>query len=283
MNILIRCETMSYLSGSPLYHYELAKELAKEHKVYFNTKGEYYKELLEGLTYSGVIVDEVPSDIDLIIASQRSSEMIINRLKKPTIYIVHSEYDYEIPPLQSEYIIGYVAIRKSIKEIIDKMNTGKECRLIYNGVDRERFKQDPNAKIRSKIVVPCTLDPMRQRFIRLLPIEFPEYEIEFWGKDFGAVMPDRNNVSVNPEVFHIENVMQSAEMVAGIHLGRVNIEAWSMGKPSIIHAVDRSEYVIIEPPETFDEDFNIVNVAKKILAFANGKDIDYQINYYKNL
>jgi hypothetical protein len=59
--------------------------------------------------------------------------------------------------------------------------------------------------------------------------------------------------------------MANADEVAGILLGRVNIEAWSMGIKSTIYDPVTLVNNIFNPPIDFDDKFNIINVVKKII------------------
>lgn len=71
MKILISCSTMTYLSGSPLYNYTLAMELAKEHDVSFCSVwvDNYLKKNLEK---AGVkIREDINGDYDVALVSQQ--------------------------------------------------------------------------------------------------------------------------------------------------------------------------------------------------------------------
>ncbi len=71
MKIIIVCQTMTYLSGSSLYNYTLAKELSKEHDVsVMSLWGKNY--LRDDLEDLGVkCIRETNDEYDLAIVSQK--------------------------------------------------------------------------------------------------------------------------------------------------------------------------------------------------------------------
>ena len=110
MKIILVCSTMQYLSGSPLYHYALAKELAKEHEVSVLSRWSP-NHLKFDLEDSGVkTITEATEEYDLAIVSQQDFPL---PKAKRTVHVIHSEYDCETPRPNMEH---YVAIRPSIKK-----------------------------------------------------------------------------------------------------------------------------------------------------------------------
>jgi len=107
---------------------------------------------------------------DMILVSQPKNKHLLNAAKAHcVINIIHSEYDFE-KPILSPIIYKYVAIRPSIKEHLVKNYGIKESKIevIYNGVDRDRFspeKRKAHEGDFTKIVLPCTIDPLRETFI----------------------------------------------------------------------------------------------------------------------
>jgi hypothetical protein len=74
-------------------------------------------------------------------------------------------------------------------------------------------------------------------------------------------------VKVFPDTFNIEKPIAEADYVAGILLGRVNLEANSCGVPSKIYdPVTLKNTIFLLDEKEFDNKHNIKNVAKKILA-----------------
>ena len=278
MKILLQTSTMGYLSGAPLYYYTLALELSKVHQVTMVSNWllsprpdpEGYK-LKEGLEKAGVICLEfgqAQDTFDLGIFSHTNYD--IKRCKK-TIYVVHSEYDCEAPVLDDR-ISAYVGIRPSIVEhIIKKYGISKQiCHVIYNGVDRQRFNPKAMHLKRDKIfsyVIPCTLDVLRQDFLNyMISKSSSSVEVNIYGLDCGAKLNEGKNVKIFPPTFDIQKAMASANSVAGILLGRVNLEACSMGITSEIYdPVTLECKTFIMGEKKFDQQHNIINVAKNLL------------------
>lgn len=276
MKIVLICETMSFLSGSPVYFYTTALEMVKqghevwlltnwEHKIY-NDKNRF--KLKEDLQKAGVkCISDLSGTYDLIFVSQPRCEMYLENLKaRKIINIVHSEYECETPIFQ--YIDEYVAIRPSIKEHIkNKYNINKDrIHIIYNGIDRERFS--PSKKeTGNKIVIPCTADMLRMKFLNYyIDRANKEHPVELYGLNAGAILHKNEYFTHYPPVFDIENKIKDAYYVAGVLLGRINLEARSMGIPSYIHNPKNPEdnYLYFPTEEEFDKTHNIKNVVKQL-------------------
>lgn len=290
MNILITCNTLTYCSGSPLYNYTLAIELAKEHTVTIISRFSYWveqdcgKEIMrKTLETAGVrcldffLTPTVKHDhYDLSIVSQNDFIQQVFDLKPTKILqVIHSEYDCEKPTIDNR-IYKYIAIRPSIKDhlMAEYEIPSKDIAVIFNGVDRERFApRTTQVDYKSrKIVVPCTIDPLREKFLNYIISEAslnPSDKIEIYGKDCGAKLdPLPPNVTIHPPMFNIEDAMRDAFMVSGILLGRVNLEARSMGIVNTIHDPEdpESHYYFYPNEEEFDKKHNIKSVTKEILS-----------------
>lgn len=286
MKLLVTGLSMAYLSGQPLYCYELCRELKRQgHDVTMMAElhippgqrpdNDGWK-LLKNLEEEGIKCVEWNPDIcagyDLILASEPQSRIVFNTSgKTPVFNIVHSEYECESPLEDRDEIKYYICIRPSIAAHImieHKINPSK-IKVIYNGVDRERFS--PEKRIKSdkgfyKVVVPCTLDSLREKFLNhIISTANEKRRIFIYGMDCGAKLNLNEFVEVNSDTFDIQDKIADADEVAGILLGRVNIEAWSMGIDSTIYDPVTLEKETISPPSNFDERHNIKNVVKQIL------------------
>ena len=108
MRILLSTLSMSYLSGAPLYNYELARELKKQGHIVTVVSdwngpltGKDGHFLKDNLQKEGVVIKNFGDDYgeqDLIIASELASKQVIDRLPNcSVINVVHSEYHFEDP------------------------------------------------------------------------------------------------------------------------------------------------------------------------------------------
>jgi len=277
LRILLICQTMSYFSGSPLYNYTLALELKKQgHDVcMFSMWAD--NELQENLGKSGIMTcyTTVPKGkFDLVLISQQDHKYILDMIEADKIInIIHSEYDVE-SPIVDKKIDEYVAIRPQIKEhLINEHNIPEnKIRVIYNGVDFERFSEK-NKKSHEgdyfKVVLPCTLDTLRVPFLEYYANKANEkYRVYIYGKNYGHNILFNKWVYVNDEVFDIENYIADADIVAGILLGRINLEARAMGILSFIHDPENPTLFKKYFPkrEDFDKMHNVINVAKQIIS-----------------
>ena len=269
MRIIIVCSTMQYLSGSPLYNFTLAKELAKRgHQVSILSKWAVNSLLLELEDVGVKCIDKTEAEYDLAIVSQRN--IPLPKAKK-TIHVIHSEYECETPREGMEH---YVAIRPSIKEHLIKEHNIPENKIevIYNGVDLERFKPiEKSEKDYFKVVIPATLDSLRQKmFDYYWNKANKDYRVFIYGMKFNAIVQPNDYVQVFPEVSNIEEHIGDADLVAGILLGRVNLEARAMNVKSIIHNPENPEdaYEYYPDRKEFEEMHDIKNVADKLLAYG---------------
>ncbi len=264
--ILISCETMAYLSGSPLYNYTLAKELAKTHEVHFQSvwTDNFLKRDLEALGVKCVFSTQ--EEYDLALMSQR-------RFAKPNakkiVNIVHSEYDCETPIEGCDH---YVAIRPSIKEHLIKEHDIKDedITVIYNGIDLERFKpKEKSERDYIKVVIPATIDPLRQKMFDYYTSRAnKDFRVFIFGKQFGGVIPENEFVYVHEEVDDIENYIADADLVAGILLGRINLEARACDVPSVIHNPDNPDEMERYFPDRkeFEDKHDIKKVAQRLVC-----------------
>lgn len=290
MNILVSCLAMSYLSGAPLYNFELAKELKRlGHRVTVvsefedNLHGKDGYRLKEELEKAGVLLmgikrlEGLEPNYDLMIASESVSQKIIDRLPDtPVINVVHSEYEYETPLVNNPQIIAYVCIRYSILwHIVNEHEIPlSKCVVIYNGVDRTRFKKIKKTKRDYEImVVPCTLDTLRESFLnKVIDNATEKKRVHIFGFDCGAKLHESKWVTIAPDKFDIEKDVADADEVAGILLGRVNLEAWSCGVKSTVYDPTTLVATTYPCPLDFDKKHNIRNVVKDILALAVNLD-----------
>lgn len=222
--------------------------------------------------------DKVEDEYDLCLVNEADVSTAITRQLKntPLINIIHSEYQFESPMIDSEQVVAYICIRFSImRHIVEEHQIPQaKCHIIYNGVDRERFKAiKRKPRDYRKTVVPCTLDTMREAFLNKMIDEADEKNrVELFGMDCGAKLHESKWATVYPDKFNIEKDIQDADEVAGILLGRVNLEAWSCGVPSRVFDPDTLENRLYDVPADFDKNHNIVNVVKKILALIGNLD-----------
>jgi glycosyltransferase involved in cell wall biosynthesis len=261
--IIIVCSTMEYLSGSPLYNYTLALELAKENDVTILSKWQY-NSLQMDLEDAGVTcVTETSEHYDLALVSQR--DFPLPNADK-IVHIVHSEYECETPRENMEH---YVAIRPSIKEhLINEHNIPAEkITVIYNGVDLERFSpREKSERDYFKVVIPATRDSLRQQMFDYYCAKAnKDYRVFIYGKNFGANIKG-DYVYQYDEVSNIEDFIGDADLVAGILLGRVNLEARAMNVKSVIHNPDNPEdmYEYYPDRDEFEKNHDIKNVAKAL-------------------
>jgi len=279
IKILIICQTMTYLSGSPLYNYTLAMELKKQGhdvSVYSLWKD---NDIRNNLAKEKILAwHEYPKgEFDLVIISQVNNKDVLDMIKaKKVINVIHSEYDCETPII-SDKIDHYITIRPLIKKhlVEEHKIPYNKVSVIYNGIDFERFSPDKR-KIHdgdyTKVVLPCTMDMLRIKFLEYYTRQAnKKFRVYIYGTEYDNYFYRNEWVFVKNEKFDIENYIADADYVAGILLGRINIEARSMGIISYIHdpADPNIQETYYPNDKEFKERHDIVNVVEKIIKLAN--------------
>lgn len=262
MRILITGNGMDEMSGQPVSCYENAKELAKNHDVSvicLPKRWGFFREKLEALGVKCIYEPE--SEYDLIIASEWKPD--VNGF---VINTVRSEYDCETPIPNCDF---YVGIRPSITEHIIKEHgiPPDKTATIYNGVDRERFKRiEKSHRDHVKIVAPCTMDEIRKKFLEMLVAQSNEKrQVYIYGHNFIG-FGGSQYVHIHEPRFDMENIIADADLVVGILLGRVNLEANSCGVKSLVYDPETlvyEEFLLSE--DEFDKRHNIKNTIKYLL------------------
>lgn len=276
MKILISGRAMNYLSGQPLYCYELARELRRVgHTVAIISNWDNptpaAQEMAKQLSLAAIrCLDWNDTPIfypSIIIASEADSSALLDRYPNvPAINIIHSEYPVERPIVSCPNIRAWVAIRPSIKETWESTTPGP-WEIIYNGVDFERFSPKKRKPVGPEhIVVPCTRDPLREKFLqKMASLARENRRVSIVGKDFGVKFTPSSNLFLYDEMFNIEDIYAYATSVHGILLGRVNLEARAMNLPTYIWNPETLENHRWEINGTdFNNRHNIKNVADQI-------------------
>jgi len=252
---------MEYLSGAAMYTYTLAKELEKEHDVEVLSRwGKYFQDL-NRITWAN-------GEYDLAIISQR--DFPIPKAKK-VINVVHSHYECETPIIGLDY---YVAVKPKVKEHLIKEHSISEDKihLIYLMTNPERFKPIPKTKRDyTKVVIPATRDNLRQKFFDYYAERAnKDFRVFIYGQDFGAKIEETEYLKVHDEIENIKDEIGDSDLVAGILLGTVNLEARAMDVMSRIHDPENPEKFeeFYPPRDEFERDFDVKNTAKKFLKIV---------------
>lgn len=279
MKILLALLQYGKLTGSELYVYELARELlALGHHVGIaslatNMDSELVGRLQhENLEYYQLA--DAPNDWDIVHCSQTSvTEMCKLMFKCPIIQTVHSEVldKYESPV---DGIAHYVAIRPKIFErLMDKYPVDKVS-LIYNGVDKNRFK--PFEIKHKSIIFPGTVNYLRAKAFQDVAKYMEDgYKIIYVGDGWPKEGAKGNAYFMKPR-WDIENVYKMGSMTASIMLGRTSIEGWMMGLPALIYEIDDKGEIIkkkIQEPlnnlERYHSDYMAREIVKIYERYTN--------------
>jgi len=294
MKILIIVSEMITLTGSPMYNYTLAIELKRQgHDVdIFSIFSNNVTR--RNLSEIGVnVLSKIDYDVnyDLTLVSQKKYEKAVSKIKSDiTINIVHSEYDEELPIINSS-IDNYIAIRPSIKDKIVKKNglSSDKVEVIYNGVDLSRFNKINRKKHKGdfiKVVLPCSICKLRHPFIEYYTKQASkDFQVHIYGEKYHTDFYKNEWVFIHDATFDIENHIYDADYIAGILLGRINLEARAMGIPSYIHDPDKPTnfYLYDIEDHEFNDRHNIENVVKSIIdlyeKIKTPNDVKTDTNY----
>jgi hypothetical protein len=268
MNILLSCNNFSYLSGSPLYVYTLAKELVALGNNVTIYSGAIGGEITTRARQLGVkVIDKLdPNEkFDVMHLCQNWSKHVLDIYDIPAVYTIHSEFACE-DPIRDPRIKKYIAIRPSIAE-----RWGIDCEIIYNPIDFDRFHPFPKPKEELVLFV-GTIDNLRHKSAEHLMSECfkNKKKCRFVGQKFANWANGLPNWY--DSTWDIENHLKDATETAGIMLGRTTLEGYACGLPAIIYDVDEQGNIKSitrhEPPGDMSP-FDSKLVAKKILEIYN--------------
>lgn len=269
------------LTGSELYHYELAREYVRRGHSVTITAPEVGSTIASRTRDLGVRVirRELLTDLkyDICHSSQyEPTEWASKNLECPIVQTIHSEVkaleDYE-QPYRGENVKEYIAIREQIRDKYKNVSP----HLIFNPFDTARFNTQGRKSSKKLVLFVGTIDFLRHDAIMDLVKQAKEglFELYLVGENKGGyIEPDNKHVFMFPPTWHIEKYIKSCDMTAGIMMGRSTIEGWLCGKPGIIYTIDDMGKVVDKkthlPPDNlykFDSKYvadQILKVYKKL-------------------
>jgi hypothetical protein len=188
----------------------------------------------------------------------------------PKLTTIHSEVISLEDPYIHESVKKFVAIRPEIKSYLEEKFEIKDVDVIYNPIDKEKFKPKP-VKEENAILFVGTIDYLRENTIRDL-IEYTEANhMELWlvGEDKSNYLNQiiGGHVKHFKSTWQVEPYIQKCKQTAGIQLGRTTIEGWMCGKPGWIYKVDSSGGILskeLHNPPSDIEKYYSEKVAKQI-------------------
>ena len=259
MKILLSCNDFSYLSGSPMYVYTLARELVllgNEVTIYSNIGGI----ITDKARAAGIeVTNELSRDrkFDVMHLNQSWSKKVLDMFDCPAVYTIHSEFACE-EPIRDSRIKKYIAIRPSIAEKWEL-----PCEIIYNPIDFERFHPYPKPTEEMTLFV-GTIDTLRRKSAQHListgkKCRFVGQKFDSWAKGLENWFDS---------TWDIEEHLKDATETAGIMLGRTTIEGWACGLAGIIYDVDESGSILSITKHEVPKDmwkFDSKLVAKQIM------------------
>jgi len=271
LNILISVNTMDNLSGSCVSTFTNAIEFKKQgHTVSVVCLNGHWvdnalKQNLEKADIKCLYDHQLEDKYDVIYCSEWCPD--VDGVK---IQTVRSEFDCESPIANMDF---YVCIRPQIQEHIVKEHDipAEKTTVIFNGVDRDKFKKiEKTKRDYLRIVAPCTIDNLRRRFLNSIITEINaakgKMRMDIYSYDFGIELIKSPYVQVLEPKFDIEKEIADCDMVVGILLGRINLEANSCGVPSLIYdprTLKKEKFFLTE--KTFSALHDIKNVCKYLL------------------
>lgn len=257
MRILQVLQHFNYLSGAPLYVYELSRELAKEgHEVVIasNCGGDLQTHAnLNGImtVEKDVLLGLEPDRFDVMHLHQpKTTELALKAVPGiPAVVTVHSEWPEYEGPFKSDLVKKYIAIRPSIAKLLverDGIDPEKVV-TIYNPVDRSRFNTEGTTDERTILFV-GTIDHLRRKAAEHLIADIAEWNrlypdkkkrILFVGRKFDTWADNLPGFcSWMPPMWNIEEQVKKCSVTAGILMGRTTIEGWMCGKFGAMYEVD---------------------------------------------
>lgn len=278
IKVLLSCLFFRSFTGSELYVYELARQLQKlncEVTVLSQIGGVLTdmakRQGIKVLSFEqapgfkmgdgswGITTDKgfEPSKPNMMYRVSEAPFDIIHMQHKPVaermvqfypevekVYSIHSEVIELENPIKDKTIKKYIAIRPEIKNyLINNFEIhDKEVEVIYNPIDKEKFKSK-SSKDENFILFVGTIDYLRRDTIMDLIDYTKSVDKELWivGEDKSNYLPQillNSHVKHFPPTWEVETFINRCSETAGIQLGRTTIEGWLCGKPGWIYNVN---------------------------------------------
>lgn len=289
MKILITLLNYQSLTGSELYTYELARELkAAGHEVCIVSNCTMpNSELLKRTAALGIQVFDYKNfspDMfvpDVLHVQQRdpATFAVTAYPETPAIATVHSEFVIETP-LVDPAIKKYICVKPAAKAKIMERDgiTEAMIEMIPIPVDFGRFNTQPLEKAPGDVsterlvVSPMTIDWLRRNCVfDLIHRSLEEgFKLFFVGAKSEPYLDNwlPKNVDWAQSVWDIENLIKRSDMTAGVQIGKMTLESWACGKPSLTYTVDDSGNILkveqLEPPADMSE-YDSKNVAARVI------------------
>lgn len=274
MRILSTSSNFLNTTGMPMYIYNLGKEVVAMGHEFVVTAGKVGDPMAALARAVGITVlqpDEVEGDFDMILAQEVKEFNLFSKFPyTPAYCLIHSMTQWD-EPMGHPSIIGYLAPREQVAEYWRPVCGA--ITILPIPIDFERFTpvEAKNDGFR-KILVPCTSDWLRMpMFMRILELaeKDPSVIVRQVGDWCGALgtcaIPQ--NFTTHPATLEIEKEMAWADEVHGIYIGTVTLEAWAMGKKTVVYD-EKGEYQTVHPYDNFRELHDAKNVAKKLISLA---------------
>lgn len=249
------------ISGAPVWNYELARVLTQRgHDVAIVAQdvGGIMQEHADanGIATATYSVRLQRPDV-LQVSAMGPAHTAVNRWGTvPAVSTVHSTLPYE-EPFQHANIRYYVGVRPQIVEkmIKDYLVPRNQTRIIYNGVDRHRFRPGGDKLEKPTILFAGTVDYLRASATHITNHWAAQhgYNVIYVGRKLSGQMDDKppHVRYCEGDRWDIENLLRQCHMTSGVLLGRTTIEGWACGLPGLIHDIDNDGNVLfseVHPP-----------------------------------
>lgn len=271
MRVLSTSINFHQLTGMPKFIYTLGKELVKMGHEFVVTApdiGEPMKSMAEKVGITVLPPEQVTGKFDAVFAQEARFFNLYKRFPvTPTYVYLHSKSEVDAPA-HGPQVIEYLAPRLEVAN--HWINVCGAIDILEIPIDFEQFKPTPAKDDgRYKILVPCTLDNLRQPMLLNLIDRAkadPNILIHHFGDDHGALktieLPE--NFIIHPSKIDIQEEMAWADEVAGIFVGTITLEAWAMGKKTSVYD-EHGKWEFVEPYSNFEQKHDVREVAKEFI------------------
>ncbi len=242
------------ISGSPVWSYELARVLTQrghDTTIVAQDVGGIMKEQAD---HNGIRVLDYAQrlqrpDVLQVTATGPAHAAVTRFPGTPAVSTVHSTLIYERPHVHP-WIRAYVGVRPQIVELL-RGEYGIDPRLttvIYNGVDRSRFRPGGEKFEKPTILFAGTVDYLRAAATHITNhwAAKNNHNVIYVGRKMSGQMDDKpiHVRYCEGDRWDIENLLRQCHMTAGILLGRTTIEGWACGLPGLVHDIDNDGNVL---------------------------------------
>lgn len=290
LSILISCADFSRRTGMPIFIRTLSRELiAQGHQVAIVSPAIGLDDSIPSFLFKDIQSGAIPFEPDVLILNEPISETLLQYFPcTPAFNIIHSPRDCDAPIVGNMQVRRYLAVKdEDYLFCLSKGIPVEKIRRIRIPIDFKYFSKAKPEQVEFDIASISTIDAARKpMLLDLIDRARKGAKVLIAGFDFGALgdLSQYEDIKtlkiVSKEIDDVRPYIAQSKCVAGLLHGTITLEAWAMGKATMIY--DWSGSVIKEydspPADCLKND--VKSVVKDFLDIVTEFEADIIIPHH---